>query len=262
MHLAFKAIGNGFPLIILHGLYGSGDNWFSIGRNLGDDYKVYLPDLRNHGHSDHSNDMNYNLMTSDIEEFFQYHNISEAFIIGHSMGGKVAMDFALKNPDKVKKLIIVDIALRAYLPEGDFAPQAHFHRKIIDMLLSIDIQRTNSRTEIDSFLGTFIPQTEIRQFLLKNLKRNNDGRFYWGLNLDALDRNILNILDAIEFDNKTFNKPVLLIIGKNSGYIKPEDLHDFKSAFPEFTHSQINSGHWVHIEQTGSFLKIVRKFLI
>jgi esterase len=262
MKLEFKKFGNGFPLVILHGLYGSGDNWFTIGRNLSSYFTVYLPDLRNHGTSPHSDDHNYDLLTDDLEEFFVDQQITNACLIGHSMGGKTALNFAFKNPDKVAKLVVVDIAIRSYSIEGEFAPQAIMHRRIIDLLLAIDIQHTTSRSEIDKNLSTKIPQKSIRQYLLKNLKRKEDGEFYWGLNLHSLDMNIQRILDAIDCQNITFIKPVLIISGKNSGYITKDDLTDFKDVFPNMIFHELDSGHWVHVEQPEKFLEILRDFLI
>jgi esterase len=261
MKLAFKKTGSGYPVVILHGLYGSGDNWFTIAKNLSQHFEVYLPDQRNHGQSGRSDEIDYNLLTSDLEEFFNDHEIQVAHLIGHSMGGKVAMNFALKNPEKVKKLLVVDIALRAYPSEGEYALQSHFHRKIINLLLSIDIQKTNSRTEIDSYLAKYIKENQVRQFLLKNLKRNNDGSFFWRLNLKSLDKNIHKLLDAVDSYNKTFKSPVLLISGKNSGYIKYSDLDDFTKVFTDFSHCELDSGHWVHVEQAEKFMEVLKKFL-
>lgn len=261
MKLAFNKTGSGYPLVILHGLYGSGNNWFTVAKNLSHQFEVYLPDQRNHGQSEHCDEIDYNLLTSDLEEFFQYQNIQKAILIGHSMGGKVAMNFTLKNPEKVKKLVVVDIALRAYTTEGEFAPQAHFHRKIINLLLSIDIQKTNSRADVDSILATFINESQVRQFLLKNLKRNNEGSFYWGLNLKSLDNNIHKLLDAIDTHNQINIIPVLLISGKKSGYIKPADIDDFKKVFSNFSHIELDSGHWIHVEQAEKFQEVVLNFL-
>jgi esterase len=261
MKLEFRKAGTGSPLIILHGLYGSGNNWFSIATELSRYFTVYLPDQRNHGISPHSDELNYEVMTSDLEDFFSEQKIDKASIVGHSMGGKVAMNFALKNPSKVEKLIIVDIALRSYSIEGHFAPQALIHRNIIDSLKQLDISGTTSRTDIDNKLSEQIKQPAIRQFLLKNLKRNQSGDFYWGMNLKALDNNLYRMLEAVGFQNKTFFGPVLVISGKNSGYIKEEDLTDFQNAFPNMTFIEFDSGHWVHIEQTEKFLECIRKFL-
>lgn len=261
MKLAFRKIGKGFPVVILHGLYGSGDNWFSIARILSEKYEVFLPDQRNHGQSEHSEDINYSILTRDLEEFFDEQHIREAYLVGHSMGGKVAMEFALKNPEKVKKLIVVDIALRSYLGDDDYALQAHFHKKIIKILLSVDIHKATSRTEIDSYLATFITESQVRQFLLKNLKRKNDGSFYWGLNLLSLDNNIHRLLEAVNTQNTTFCNPFLLLSGRKSGYIKPNDIEDIKRIFTSFSHVELNCGHWVHVEQAELFMQNLQKFL-
>jgi esterase len=262
MRLNFRKTGTGFPLVILHGLYGSGSNWFSIATDLGSSFTVYMPDQRNHGDSPHSDELNYELMTSDLETFFIEHNIEKACLMGHSMGGKIAMDFTLKNPSKVEKLIVVDVALRSYAVEGLFAQQAFIHRNIVDSLKSLDISNTQSRKEIDNRLSLRINQLSVRQFLLKNLKRNEKGNFYWGMNIQSLDANLHRMLDGVQFQNKAFTGRVLVISGKNSGYIKEDDLTDFKTAFPKMIFTEFDSGHWVHIEQTEKFLECIKDFLL
>jgi esterase len=261
MKLEFRKSGTGPSLVILHGLYGSGNNWFSIATELSRNFTVYLPDQRNHGNSPHNEEINYDVMTADLEVFFSDLNIEKAILIGHSMGGKVAMNFALKNPEKVEKLIVVDIALRSYSIEGHFAPQALIHRNIIDSLTLLDIKGTASRIEIDQKLSAQIKEPAIRQFLLKNLKRDESGYYFWGMNLEALKNNITRILDAIEFQNRFFTGPVLIISGKKSGYINENDVDDFKIAFPGMTLVEFDSGHWVHIEQTERFMECIKRFL-
>jgi esterase len=201
------------------------------------------------------------VLTSDLEVFLIEQKIEKAYLLGHSMGGKVAMNFALKNPSKVEKLIIVDIALRSYAVEGLFAPQALLHRIIINSLKTLDISNSRSRQEIDKRLSEQIKELSIRQFLLKNLKRNESGDFYWGMNLESLDKNLTILLDAIEFQFRAFTGRVLVISGEKSGYIKEGDQNDFKIAFPNVTFVELDSGHWVHIEQTEKFIKCINDFL-
>jgi esterase len=262
MKLAFTKTGSGSPLVILHGLYGSGVNWFSVATELSMYFSVYLPDQRNHGNSPHSDVQNYDLMTADLEDFFIDHKIEKASMIGHSMGGKAAMNFALKNPSKIEKLIIVDISLRFHSHTRGIAQQILLHEFVIHSLKNLDIKTTRSRREIDNRLSVDIKQPSIRQFLLKNLKRNEDGDFYWRMNLNAFENNLSHIFADIEFQAKSFNGPVLIIRGNKSGYITEEDQKDFKIAFPNMTFVEFDSDHWVHIEQTEKFIKCVKEFLI
>ena len=261
MQLHYKKFGKGCPLIVLHGLYGSSDNWYSFGRKLSEYFTVYLVDQRNHGLSPHHPDFNYKVMTEDLEELLDTENIEYACLMGHSMGGKVAMNYTLKNPSRVRKLVVIDIALRSYSIEGDFAPQASFHQKIVDSLNRLDINSTNTRALIEKELSVDIPQKPVRQFLLKNLKRNRDGEFYWGLNIKALKNNLFRILEGIDTNNKIFDKKVLVISGVHSGYINNEDKILYKQVFPNVEIVEMDSGHWLHAEEPEKLLELLINFL-
>jgi esterase len=257
MQLHFRQLGTGPSLIILHGLYGSGDNWFSVGRELSKYFTVYLIDLRNHGQSLHDPDFSYSLMTSDLEEFFISKKIEKASIMGHSMGGKVAMSFALKNPSKTEKLVVVDIALRSY----QNAPQLIQHRQIIEALCNLDISSQLSRNEIDHELARAIPHLSVRQFLLKNLKRNSKNEFYWSLNLVVLKNKISALLQEIDTSGAPFEKPTLIVRGIKSDYISEVDLNDFRKVFPKYKLEDFFTGHWVHAEQPEKLINILIDFL-
>ncbi len=261
MQLQFKKMGNGCPLIVLHGLYGSSDNWYTFGRRLSEYFTVYLIDQRNHGDSPHHPDLNYEVMTTDLEEFMNSENIDFACLMGHSMGGKVAMNYTLRNPSKVRKLVVIDIALRSYALDGNFALQAIIHQKIVDSLNRLDISKTHTRSVVEKDLSVDIPQKPLRQFLLKNLKRKPDGNFYWGLNIEALKNNFTQLLEGIDTEGKVFDKPVMVIGGVHSGYIQDKDKISFRNVFPGVKIVKMDTGHWIHAEQPEKLLDLLVEFL-
>ena len=157
-----KIQGEGTPLIILHGYFGMGDNWKSHANKLSDNYQVHLVDQRNHGRSFHSDDFDYELLVEDLEAYFEFHNIENAIVLGHSMGGKTAMLFAVTFPEKVQKLIVADIAPKNYPPH---------HHQILEALVAVDFSKITLRTEVDEVLKQYIDEMGVRQFLLKNVYR-------------------------------------------------------------------------------------------
>lgn len=257
MQLHFRKMGSGPPLIILHGLYGSGDNWYLAGRALSRLFTVYLIDQRNHGNSPHDPVFNYDVMSIDLADFYEYHSLEKACIIGHSMGGKAAMNFAFKFPSKVQKLVVIDIALRSYLN----SPQIADHQKIVEALNNLEISITRSRSEIDTRLAATIPQKSIRQFLLKNLKRNENDNFYWGLNFKAIQNNIADLLQKIESNSSQFINPALVVRGKKSGYINDDDRTDFQNTFPTLRFEEFDTGHWVLSEAPEKLISLLLEFL-
>jgi len=261
MVLHFKKLGTGCPLIILHGLYGSGDNWITIARALSPYFTVYLIDQRNHGLSPHSPEHTYKALTSDIEKFVEEQRLEKLCIMGHSMGGKVAMNFTLQNPLRVHKLVVIDIAMRSYTSELSTSPQLAFHKKIISALASLDIAFAETREEIDKQLARYLPQKNIRHFLLKNIRRTRNGEFFWSLNIEALRINMFLLLDKIDAGELTFQGPVLVISGKNSGYIRKENHIDFRKAFPNSIIDEFDAGHWIHSEQPEILIKRMLEFL-
>lgn len=249
--LAYKEIGEGKPLIILHGLFGSLDNWITFARQLSDYRKVYLVDLRNHGRSPHSNEFNYDAMADDLKKFIEDHNLDQPDIIGHSMGGKAAMKLAVKYTNLFSKLIIVDIAPKAY--------PIH-HDKILEGLKAIDLSAIKSRQEADNALKEYVPEPDVRLFLLKNLKRAPEG-FEWKLNLKAIDENLDRVGEGIE-NKKATEKPVLFIRGSKSNYINDKDMIIIISLFPTATIKTVDgAGHWIHAEKPEELLKLVGDFL-
>ncbi len=262
MELFFRKYGEGPPLIIIHGLYGSSDNWVSIGRNLSEYFEVYLIDQRNHGRSPHSDKHNYNLLKEDLREFMDNQNIEKAILLGHSMGGKTAMFFATDYPERVSHLIVADISPLSYKNTGSF--QLLSHTTILNALCNIDFSNISSREDIDIILSKSIPQDKLRQFLLKNIKRSKDNKYSWSLNLETIQNEFTNIMEGLD-NNKSgiTGFPVLFIKGENSEYISGQDIEAIELVFPYAEIETIpNAGHWLHAEQPDEFLRIVREFIL
>lgn len=267
MDLFFRQMGEGEPLIILHGLYGSSDNWMNIGKAFSESHSVYLVDQRNHGHSPHSDKHNYYVMRDDLLEFMENQGIKKANIIGHSMGGKTALFFAVAYPEMIQRLIVVDIAPTPYQMLTNSNPHALNHLNIINALYNLDIGHINTLKEADSHLAEVIPYQRVRQFLLKNLKRDKKGTFRWLLNLKTIRNELPSILDGLDpdkYQNNTenFTFPVLFIKGEQSEYIQQKDKESILKIFPHAGIQTIEgAGHWVHAEKRGKFLEMVSKFL-
>jgi len=267
MQLAFKKIGKGQPLLILHGLYGNSDNWITVGRKLAENFEVYLIDQRNHGKSPHSNEQSYQAMQNDLLEFFEENKINKAIILGHSMGGKTAMLFALLHPEKIDKLIIADISPKAYISLNDYQKHATDHLNIMQAFLSIDLAKLNSRIAVEREFSNYVNDINTRRFLLKNLERRKDGTFHWLLNVDAINRSMPNMLDDKDFKNVKFDKeltsfPALFLKGEKSDYILDKDIYLIKSFFPNALITTIfDAGHWLHSEQPELVLSSIKYFL-
>lgn len=252
MQLHFKESGQGRAVILLHGLFGSSDNWHSIAQRLAESFHVFAVDQRNHGLSPHSAEMNYSLMADDLNEFMIARGIETAFVIGHSMGGKTAMQFALQFPERVEKLVVSDMAPRAYAPE---------HDKIFAALLALNLKSFSTRQEIEDTLASEIPSLNLRRFLLKNLGRNSVSEFFWKINLRGLWENYLQLGNAISAP-VPFAKPTLFIRGEKSDYIGTADEPLIHELFPQSEiQTIVGAGHWVHADKPEEFLKRVLKFL-
>jgi pimeloyl-ACP methyl ester carboxylesterase len=252
MQLHFKASGQGRAVILLHGLFGSADNWHHIALRLAENFHVFAVDQRNHGQSPHSDEMNYPLMAADVEKFFSAREIESAFVIGHSMGGKTAMQFALQFPSRVEKLVVADMAPRAYAPA---------HDKIIAALLALDLSKFQAREQIETALEPEISDLVLRRFLLKNLGRNAVGGFFWKINLRGLAENYLQLGEPV-FAPMPFAKPTLFIRGGKSNYINAEDEPLMRELFPQSEIKTIaEAGHWLHADQPEEFLRLVLSFL-
>jgi|TARA_B110000977_G_scaffold28190_1_gene36022 esterase len=252
MKLHFKKFGSGPPLIILHGVFGSSDNWKTLANHLMITFEVYLVDQRNHGLSPHSDDLNYQVMTDDLKELLHNAQIEKCCLLGHSMGGKTAMNFAVQYPEKIMKLIIVDIAPKRYPPH---------HQNILQGVHSLKINEINTRKEADDLLSTTINNSGIRQFILKNLSRNPEGLFYWKINWKAIEDNI-QAIGAPLLSHDLFTGEVLFIRGAQSDYILNEDEPLLKKHFPNAVLMTIQkAGHWVHAEQPAQLLALINQFI-
>lgn len=261
MKLFYRESGKGEALIILHGLYGSSDNWVSIAKELESYFRVINVDQRNHGQSPHRSEHSYTLLTNDLLKLFEVLKLEKAILLGHSMGGKVAMQFTMEHPEKVSSLIVVDIAPWSHDPLAHISEE---HQQIIEGLMSIPIDSLTSRVQADEILSERVKSLPIRQFLLKNLKREQDGSFGWKINLTAIASNLKNLMGSIEpsTHNHSYKVRTLFIKGEQSNYIPNDKEDDLKEIF---TNSEIitihDAGHWVHAEKPMEFLKAVLFFL-
>ena len=251
MKLFYRPSGQGDPLIILHGLFGSSDNWYTLAKVFAEHFQVFLVDQRNHGQSPKSEEFDYKLLTEDLHEFIQEHSIGKAVIIGHSMGGKVAMNFAVKYPEQLSNLLVVDIVPKPY--------PVH-HDAILEGLKAIPLSPLNSRNDADKMLSDYVSEPEVRQFLLKNLSRKATGVFEWKINLDAIDRNIEAMGLGMIYSGK-YDGPSLFIKGKKSKYYTEGDETLIKSIFPNAEFATLDTGHWVQAEKPDEFASLVLNYL-
>lgn len=237
----------------MHGLFGTLDNWQTIGRQLAEDYAVYLIDQRNHGRSPHLEGMNYELMANDLANFMEEHSLEKAHVLGHSMGGKTAMQFAFNFPERLQKLIVVDMAPKKYVGG---------HEEILAALRALPVADLESRKDADQQLHQLgIGNFSVRQFLLKNLTRQSEGGYEWKMNFAEIDKHYEHILDNIE-NTTTYDGETLFIRGERSDYILPEDGELLRSYFPNAQLKTIKkAGHWVHAEQPDVLLDLVKAFL-
>ena len=245
--------GTGRPLLIIHGFLGTSDNWKSLAIQYAQEgFQVHSLDLRNHGKSFHSNDFTYDLMSQDVLEYCKENNLDLVSIIGHSMGGKVAMLFATEHPEMVEKLIIADIGPKYYAPH---------HQDILDGLNAVDFSTKPSRVEVEETLFPYIPDFGTRQFLMKNLYWKEPTQLAFRFNLEVFNNKINEIGVALPQENH-FDKPTLFIRGGSSNYILDSDLENIKTHFPNFKLETIpNVGHWLHAENPKLFFEITAQFL-
>ncbi|MEP7171411.1 MAG: alpha/beta fold hydrolase [Bacteroidota bacterium] len=254
MKLHFRKIGEGIPLIILHGLFGSSDNWQTLAKKFSENnLAVYLVDQRNHGRSSHSETFSYHDMAEDIYEFMNDEKINSAFIIGHSMGGKTVMDLAMYHPEKISKLIVVDMAPKKYAVQN---------RDVANALLEINLNEIKTRKEVETQLAQRISDAGTLQFLLKNLYWKENNTLAWRFNLPVISDNIERMSDAIDFI-KPYEKPALFIRGEKSNYISKEDEPVIKKYFPNAEiRTAPGAGHWVHADNPEWLLENCLEFLV
>ena len=250
LHSTIK--GEGKPLLILHGYFGMSDNWKTLGNQFSEDYQVHLIDQRNHGHSFHAAAFNYELLVEDLYHYIQHHRLKEVHLLGHSMGGKTAMLFAVTHPKLIDKLMIADISPRKYEPH---------HNAILAGLNSIDFSIQTSRSLVDAKLAELIPEVGVRQFLLKNVYWIEKGKLAFRFYLKSLTENNLHIGDAVP-NGTFFEGDTLFLKGANSGYITERELPIIDAYFPNANVVAIaNAGHWLHAENPKDFYEAVVNFL-
>ncbi|GAB4016208.1 alpha/beta fold hydrolase [Spirosoma migulaei] len=254
MKLFFRQTGETGPaIVILHGLFGSSDNWLTISKTIAaQGYRVFLLDQRNHGQSPRANDQDYQAMAADLREFLIDQNLDTPNLVGHSMGGKTVMQYAMLYPGTFAKLVVVDIAPKFY--------PIH-HAEILRGLKAIDLAGIKGRTDADAILQQYEPIVPVRQFLLKNLYRNEQGGFDWRINIPVIERELHGIGEELT-NPSVVTDPTLFIRGSESPYIVDEDIPAIKRIFPN---SQIETiqgaGHWVQAEKPVEFVETLMAFL-
>ena len=253
MLLHSNIIGEGKPFIILHGFLGMGDNWKTLGKLFSKEgYQVHLVDQRNHGKSFHHNTFNYGIMVEDLKEYCDHYDLNDFVLLGHSMGGKTAMNFSTTYPEMVAKLIVADIGPKSY--------PLH-HQDILKALLALDLSIVKTRKEADEVLSGYIQNMGIRQFLAKNLYWKNPGELALRINLPVLVENIEEVGKSLE-EKEIYNGDTLFLAGANSHYIEAVDEYIIKSHFPKSSIKSIsNAGHWLHAENPKDFYSEVLNFI-
>ncbi len=253
VQLNHKIIGTGQPLLIVHGLFGSLDNWQTHAKTLSEYYQVILVDARNHGHSPHTDAHDYDLMSDDLRLLIENLGLSRVSLIGHSMGGKAVMRFAQRFPQHVHKLIVVDMGIKAY---------PMHHDVIIAGLHAVDFERLTSRGAVDKILEGYISDFSVRQFLMKNLYWIEPGkRLAWRMNLPVLEKEMPKILTALP--HESVDADTLFLYGTLSNYVLESDMPEIEELFPSATFEAVeNAGHWVHAEKPQEFLDSVLRFML
>jgi pimeloyl-ACP methyl ester carboxylesterase len=246
-----KIIGDGQALIILHGFLGMSDNWKTLGNKYAEDFEVHLIDQRNHGRSFHSNEFSYHHLVEDLRIYIEFHNLNNCILLGHSMGGKTAMQFALTYPNLLSKLIVADIAPKLY--------PAH-HQYILKALSSVDFSIQKSRKDIESTLSTYIKENGVIQFLMKNIYRKDKEQLAYRFNLQVLFNKYNEVVKSYT-TVKTFDKPTLFLKGSNSNYITTEDSILINNNFTNAKIEEISeAGHWLHAENPQEFYSKTMQF--
>jgi pimeloyl-ACP methyl ester carboxylesterase len=252
MELYYQSYGTGFPLIVLHGLFGSSDNWQPVAKKLGARFEVLTVDLRNHGRSPHSEEMNYAAMAEDVRELMARRNLARAHVLGHSLGGKVAMTFALRHPALVSKLVVVDMAAKEYPP---------VHAPLFDAMLGLDLDSFRERADVDAALAEKIPDAAVRRFLLKNIGRDESGKLRWKLNLGAIHRSYDRLREAVT-STGSFEGEMLVVTGARSEHVLEEDLVAMRRMFPRLRAEVLaKAGHWVHADDAEGLVRVLEEFL-
>ncbi len=261
MKLFFREYGRGEPLIIVHGLFGMSDNWISVAKKLASDFKVYLPDMRNHGQSPHSQIHTYKAIGEDIVEFMTDNNINKAHFVGHSMGGKTVLQFAKNHFGKILSMTIVDISPKAYFPSEAFLMQAVNHKLLLEKIRKINLNSFKNRKELTDYLqNKFVNYFQL-QLILKNIKTENK-KFVWKINTDALYNHLTEMRREVKPTAEMQQIKTLFIFGANSPYFSNEDQIYINENLPQAEIKIIDdAGHLIHIEKQQAFIKVISHFL-
>jgi len=254
MEILYSRIeGKGKPLLILHGYLGMSDNWKTLSGKFAEaGFQVHALDLRNHGRSFHSEEFSHELMMQDILQYCKFHNLKKISLIGHSMGGKLAMFLAVTHPDLIDKLIIADISVREYSPH---------HQDILEALNSVDFSIHTDRKQVEQVIAQYVPDFGTRQFLLKNVYRITPNQLGFRMNLKSLTENYNNMGIEIPKSSK-YDKSVLFLRGEKSNYIRERDEQDILNIFPKAEIKTVSkAGHWLHAENPEEFLKYALDYL-
>ena len=253
MKLYARQQGEGEPLISLHGLFGSQENLGMINRSLAQSFCVHGLDVRNHGRSPHADEMNYKLMAADVLEYMDDQQLDQVHLLGHSMGGKIAMSVALQAPERIKSLVVIDIAPVTY--------HQRRHDSILNGLSAIDLSALKGRGDADKQMQSFEPEKDIRQFLLKNLYKNEQGSFDWRVNLDSIIAHYDEIM-AGQISDAGYSGKTLFLKGGDSDYILPEHRERVLALFPNASVRVITgTGHWVHAQKPELVVRTVMRFM-
>jgi len=264
MKLFYRKYGNGPALVILHGLYGSSDNWVTIAKNLSDSFTVYLPDQRNHGQSPHNEIHDYDSMRDDLFELINDLKLKKFFLAGHSMGGKTAISFALKWPERLNGLLIADISPFTYESDGHSAYSQH--SGILNAILSLDLQKVTTRNEVEGLLKGKISSEKERGLILKNLQRTENNNFSWKINAKSLLANLEKIMKGIrrqtDYNQQITGFPVIFLRGGDSDYIPEKDFKDILHVFPAAEIIEVpGAGHWIQVDKPDEVVRYLKKLI-
>ena len=252
MKLQHRIIGEGKPLVILHGLFGSSDNWQTHAKRFSEYFQVILVDQRNHGHTEWSDEFDYDLLAEDLHELLSDLGLEKVNLLGHSMGGKTVMRYAQLYPNTIEKLIVVDMGVKSYPPH---------HQEILKGINAVNASAMDSRSAAEEILLPFVPENGTRQFLMKNLYWIEKGKLAWLMNVRVLQKEMENNLKAIPEEEVLVQ--TFFIKGSLSNYILDKDIPDIENQFPDSSFVTIeNAGHWVHAEKPEEFMNAVLEFLL
>ena len=254
LDLAFSEFGSGTPVIIVHGLFGWKRNWASIAKGLSEQHRVFTVDMRNHGESPHAPEMTYQDMAGDIARFMDRHQLGPCPVIGHSMGGKASMVLALSRPERIERLLVLDIAP---------VPYEHDYSDYVIAMKNIDFSKVSRRSDVQPLIAEVADDPGTQAFLMQNLVTNSQGRYQWRVNLDAIERHMSDILNFPEIrSEQAYTGPTLFLGGRRSDYIAPQYQSEIDRLFPSADVDFIdNASHWAHVDQPIAVLERFRAFL-